>query len=262
MKTLAMALFTMTIATGCTINGKSMFGLGSKAPASSGSVASIPTDEASAPSAGGDDDGYTGPPKMDVDCMREGYEDQKSCEAGRRQKQLETFEVQLATAMQGNFADNGYEQRRCQTAYEKAIAAGFAATTKVTVSGQTGTIEALHKKYCIDALVAFQEREARKRDAEQAAWESKYRGVLKNDKFDRMKRGRSGYWIDETGKTQDARKLAAAKVWFTPLQRDGYCDSNGGPRYELHRLTFDGNHKLVKERTDSFCGEPPDRAYR
>lgn len=264
MKTLAMALFTMSIATGCTVNGKSMFGLGSKSPTSTGSVASVPTDNTGASSVtGNDDDGYTGPPKMDVDCMREGYETQQQCDEGRHRGKLEGFVRKLESLAGAKVDPDGYEQKRCTHEYEELVKAGYAPSTKVTVKGQSGTIQAFEKKHCTDAWVARQQQTKVEEAADLAARQAPFKKLLKNDKLE-MAAGfkRPTYWVDSSGPTNDPAKLAKANVWFWPSQKDGYCESNGGPRYSLNRYTFDGNHKLVKDRTDWFCGEPPDSAYR
>ena len=65
--------------------------------------------------------------------------------------------------------------------------------------------------------------------------------------------------------TDDAKKLAAAPVWFldvgAPSNERQYCPG-GGKRKFVRKYTFDAQHKLTGTTQKEFCGDPPASAYR
>jgi len=65
--------------------------------------------------------------------------------------------------------------------------------------------------------------------------------------------------------TDDAKALAAAKVWFLdigPPSNEAQNCITGGRRNSVRRYTFDVDHKLVSTTQKQYCGDPPASAYR
>ena len=165
------------------------------------------------------------------------------------------------------------EYKFCTDAYEKMIASGVAPTTRVPdekVTGKkhgdpdihwTGTVQQIKENWCDAGL--------KKLTGDVATRHAPYRANLKGDKL--------GLVIDEThghvrsyalpgGQyTDDAKKLAAASVWFldlgAPSNERQYCPS-GGKRKFVRRYSFDGQHKLLGTTQKEYCGDPPASAYR
>jgi hypothetical protein len=152
------------------------------------------------------------------------------------------------------------------------IASGVAPSTRgpeqdIPASGNfprilwKGTVQEIKEKWCD----AGQKKTADDIEAKHAP----YKANLKADKLRLV--------IDEThgkvfsyalagGKyTDDAKALAAAKVWFLdvgpPSNEAQYC-VGGGKRNTVRRYTFNAEHELISTTEKQYCGDPPASAYR
>lgn len=253
MKKLSSVLLVVALAAGCSINGKPMFGLGAKSPAAASGGAGSPVAVG-----GADDDNWEGDECQGMVRTAPTCAERDAARAAETKRvALANHLAQLQAAMNDRErAVGAYEQRRCTSTYDEAIAAGFPKTMTITVNGQSGTMEALTQKHCFEVVAQTRANEAAQREAREAP----YRAKLKADKLEMALSGH--YWTDANGSQPNADKLAAARVWYAPEQLNGFCDSNGGPRYALHRYAFDNGHKLVKQSRAFFCGDPPDSAFK
>jgi len=160
----------------------------------------------------------------------------------------------------------------CIQSYDKMIASGVAPSTRVPeqeipASGNfprilwKGTVQEIKENWCD----AGQKKTAGDVEAKHAP----YKANLKADKLSLV--------IDEThgkvfsyalagGKyTDDAKALAAAKVWFLdvgPPSNEPQNCIGGGKRNTVRRYTFNAEHKLISTTEKQYCGEPPESAYR
>ena len=152
----------------------------------------------------------------------------------------------------------------CVEAYEKMIASGVSPSTRVLKDDNpnlTGTVAELKEKYCVAP-------EKKVNDD----WDTKkgpYKAALKADKLRLMINENSrvvySYALAGGKYTDDAKALAAARVWFlnvgAPSNERQYC-LNGGKRSTVRRYAFDANHKLLSTTEKEYCGTPPASAYR
>ncbi len=160
----------------------------------------------------------------------------------------------------------------CIQSYDKMIASGVSPSTRVPeqeipASGKfprilwKGTVQEIKEKWCD----AGQKKVAGDVEAKHAP----YKANLKADKLRLV--------IDEThgkvfsyalagGKyTDDAKALAAAKVWFLDIgaaTNETRICRNGGKLSSVRRYSFDVNHKLIGTTEKEYCGTPPASAYR
>ena len=152
----------------------------------------------------------------------------------------------------------------CSDAYEKLIASGAAPSTRFPAGNSgsiTGTLEEAKEKYCMAP--------AKKVDGDWDAKQAPYKAALKADKLRLMINENSRvvyrYALAGGKYTDDAKALAAARVWFldigAPSNEAQYC-VNGGKRTSVRRYTFDAQHKLLGTTQKAYCGDPPASAYR
>jgi hypothetical protein len=161
----------------------------------------------------------------------------------------------------------------CIQSYNKMIASGVSPSTRVpeqTMPGfkdgdppivWSGTVQELKEKWC--------EAGGRKISDDVAKKHAPYKAALKNDKLrlviDETHGHVSSYALPGGQYTDDAKKLAAAPVWFldvgAPSNERQYCPS-GGKRKYVRKYTFDAQHKLTGQTQKEFCGDPPASAYR
>ena len=157
----------------------------------------------------------------------------------------------------------------CIAAYDKMIASGVSPSTRVpetTIAGDppivwSGTVQELKEKWCEAGL--------KKTSDDVAKRHAPYKAALKNDKLrlviDETHGHVSSYALPGGQYTDDAKKLAAAPVWFldvgAPSNERQYCPS-GGKRKYVRKYTFDAQQKLTGTTQKEFCGDPPASAYR
>jgi hypothetical protein len=142
--------------------------------------------------------------------------------------------------------------RMCLMQYKNTLAAGVAETEMIFVHDQLLTIKEAKEKWCTAGKAKF-DVEAEKRQAP-------YKKALKGDKLD-MALVDPSFVLPGGAATIDAKKLAAASVWFRDTMPDSGC-ANGAQAHVVHRYQFDGKHKLVKTTDKSYCGNVPASAYR
>lgn len=154
----------------------------------------------------------------------------------------------------------------CLQSYDKMIASGVSPSTRVTegkVRGVPweGTVQEIKEKWCEAGL--------KKSTGDVAAKHAPYRANLKGDKLRLVINETHGhvrsYALPGGQYTDDAKKLAAANVWFldagAPSNERQYCPS-GGKRKFVRRYSFDAQHKLLGMTEKEYCGDPPASAYR
>jgi len=154
----------------------------------------------------------------------------------------------------------------CLQAYDRMIASGVSPSTQVTegeVSGVPwkGTVQEIKEKWCEAGL--------KKTTGDVAARHAPYKANLKADKLrlviDETHGHVSSYALPGGQYTSDAKKLAAAPVWFldvgAPSNERQYCPG-GGKRKFVRKYSFDSSHKLLGTTQKEFCGDPPASAYR
>ena len=154
----------------------------------------------------------------------------------------------------------------CLQAYDRMIASGVSPSTQVTegeVSGipWKGTVQEIKEKWCEAGL--------KKTTGDVAARHAPYKANLKADKLrlviDETHGHVSSYALPGGQYTSDAKKLAAAPVWFldvgAPSNERQYCPG-GGKRKFVRKYSFDASHKLLGTTQKEYCGDPPASAYR
>ena len=152
----------------------------------------------------------------------------------------------------------------CVKAYDELIATGVSPSTRMLPDDSlnvTGTVEEAKQRFCVDP-----EKQV---DADWDAKQAPYKAVLKADKLRLMINENSrviySYALAGGKYTDDAKALAAARVWFlnigAPSNEAQYC-LNGGKRNSVRRYTFDAAHKLLGTTEKAYCGTPPASAYR
>jgi hypothetical protein len=154
----------------------------------------------------------------------------------------------------------------CIQAYDKMIANGVSPTTLVPEGEHggipwKGTVQEIKEKWCDAGL--------KKITGDVAARHAPYREHLKADKLslviDETHGGVMSYALPGGKYTDDAKLLAAARVWFLdvgpPSNELQYCLS-GGKRHSVRRYSFDAGHKLLSTTEKEYCGDPPASAYR
>jgi hypothetical protein len=152
----------------------------------------------------------------------------------------------------------------CLDRYEKLIASGVSPSVRITKYAEidwNGTLVEIKEKYCVAP--------EKKVNEDRAAKHAPYKAVLKADKLRLIINETSGHVYSYAlagGKyTDDAKLLAAAKVWFLdigPPSNEAQNCLTGGRRNSVRRYTFDVNHKLVSTTQKQYCGDPPASAYR
>jgi hypothetical protein len=152
----------------------------------------------------------------------------------------------------------------CLDKYEKLIASGVSPKARIAKYAErdwNGTLEEIKEKYCVEP--------EKKVNDDWDAKQAPYKAALKADKLRLMINENSrviySYAIAGGKYTNDAKALAAAKVWFldvgAPSNESQYC-LNGGRRSSVRRYTFNVEHKLVSTTEKQYCGTPPASAYR
>ena len=154
----------------------------------------------------------------------------------------------------------------CIKVYDKMIASGVSPSTRVpedTIRGilWKGTVQEIKEKWCDAGL--------KKNTDEITARLAPYRAHLKADKLRLVIDEATGavwsYALSGGKYTDDAKLLAAARVWFLdigpPSNERQYCPG-GGKRHSVQRYTFDAQHKLLGTTQKEYCGNPPASAYR
>jgi hypothetical protein len=161
----------------------------------------------------------------------------------------------------------------CIDAYNKMIASGISPSTRVpeeTRSNQrpggppivyAGTVQEIKEKWC--------DAGGQKINADVAAKHAPYRAALKNDKLrlviDETHGHVSSYAVAGGQYTSDAKRLAAASVWFLdigPATNESQNCVGGGRKATVRRYAFDGQHNLTGTTSKQFCGSVPSSAYQ
>jgi hypothetical protein len=154
----------------------------------------------------------------------------------------------------------------CIQAYDKMIASGVSPSTRVPEGEHSGvpwkgTVQEIKEKWCEAGL--------KKSTGDVAAKHAPYRASLKNDKLrlviDETHGHVRSYALSGGKYTSDAKKLAAAPVWFLDVgaatNERQYCPG-GGKRKYVRKYSFDAQHKLLGTTQKEYCGDPPASAYR
>lgn len=152
----------------------------------------------------------------------------------------------------------------CLDKYEKLIASGVSPSARVETYAEqdwNGTVAEIKEKYC----VAPEKKVNDDWDAKQAP----YKAALKADKLRLIVNENSrviySYALAGGKYTDDAKALAAARVWFLdvgPPSNEAQNCLNGGRRNTVRRYTFNVQHKLLSTTERAYCGTPPAAAYR
>ncbi len=152
----------------------------------------------------------------------------------------------------------------CLQGYEKLIASGVSPSARVAKYAEldwNGTLAEIKDKYC----VAPEKKVNDDWDAKQAP----YKTALKADKLRLIINENSRviyrYALAGGKYTDDAKALAAARVWFLDIGRatnETRVCVNGGKLSKVRRFSFDVNHKLLGTTEKEYCGTPPASAYR
>lgn len=152
----------------------------------------------------------------------------------------------------------------CLDKYEKLIASGVSPSVRITKYAELDwneTLAEIKEKYC----VAPEKKVNEDWDAKQAP----YKSELKADKLRLIINEKSrvvySYALAGGKYTEDAKALAAARVWFLdvgPPSNEAQNCITGGRRNSVRRYTFDADHKLISTTQKQYCGDPPALAYR
>jgi hypothetical protein len=146
------------------------------------------------------------------------------------------------------------------------IASGVSPSTRVPENNNRGflwkgTVQEIKEKWCEAGL--------KKKSDDVAARHAPYKTALKADKLrlviDETHGHVSSYALAGGKYTDDAKALAAARVWFLDIGRatnDTRFCVNGGKLTKVRRYSFDANHKLLGTTEKEYCGTPPASAYR
>ncbi len=168
------------------------------------------------------------------------------------------------------------EFKFCIDAYDKMIASGISPQTRVPeqrISGfhsptsqnydfmYSGTVQEVKDNWCEAGL--------KKITGDVAARHAPYRAALRNDKLNMVIDETHGhvrsYAVAGGQYTSDAKRLAAASVWFmdvgAPSNEAQNCLS-GGKRITVRRYTFDAQHNRSGTTERHYCGNPPASAYQ
>ena len=175
-----------------------------------------------------------------------------------------TFRTWAISTQFPNPVPNQY--KFCIQAYDKMIASGVSPSTRVPEGEHSGvpwkgTVQEIKEKWCEAGL--------KKSTGDVAAKHAPYRANLKGDKLrlviDETHGHVRSYALPGGQYTDDAKKLAAAPVWFldagAPSNERQYCPG-GGKRKFVRRYSFDAQHKLLGTVQKEYCGDPPASAYR
>ena len=154
----------------------------------------------------------------------------------------------------------------CTQAHDKMIASGVSPSTSVPEDNNRGvlwkgTVQEIKEKWCDAGM--------KKTTDDVAARHAPYRESLKADKLrlviDEVHGGVTSYALAGGKYTDDAKKLAAAPVWFLdvgpPSNERQNCPS-GGRRNSVRRYSFNAQHTLLGTTQKEYCGDPPASAYR
>lgn len=161
----------------------------------------------------------------------------------------------------------------CIENYNKMIGSGVSPSARVPEESRrgarpgdppivwAGTVQEIKEKWC-DA--GYQ-----KINSDVAARHAPYRAALKNDKLrlviDETHGGVTSYAMAGGQYTSDAKRLAAAPVWFLdvgPPSNERQNCVDGGRRNSVRRYAFDGQHNLLGTTSKQYCGTPPSSAYQ
>jgi hypothetical protein len=154
----------------------------------------------------------------------------------------------------------------CIESYNKMIAGGVSPSTRVVEDKDwgpfwKGTVQEIKENLCDGGL--------KKLTGDLDAKHAPYKTHLRADKLRLVINKNSGHVYSYAlagGKyTDDAKALAAARVWFldigAPSNEAQYCVT-GGKRSSVRRYTFDAQHNLLSTTEKAYCGNPPASAYR
>lgn len=152
----------------------------------------------------------------------------------------------------------------CLDKYEKLIASGVSPSARVEKYAEkdwNATVAEIKEKYCVAP--------EKKVNDDWEAKQAPYKAALKADKLRLMINENSrviySYALAGGKYTDDAKALAAARVWFLdvgPASNEAQNCLNGGRRSTVRRYAFDVNHKLLSTTEKQYCGTPPASAYR
>ena len=196
----------------------------------------------------------------------------KSCELVERLGKMKTFQrwaIQAKEDFPNLEAGRRYEMayfRNCIETYDQMIKAGISPTDRVperklSTGLWSGTVQEIREKWCDAGM--------NQAKAKTAGSEAPYRSALKGDKLKMVINSPPGhirtYAVPGGEYTTDAKKLAAASVWFdnasAPSNERQTCPT-GGKRINLRRYTFDAQHTMTGNTSREFCGDIPSSAYR
>jgi hypothetical protein len=160
----------------------------------------------------------------------------------------------------------------CIQSYDKMIASGVSPSTQVPEQVMEATFKfpRIHWKGTVKELKEnWCEAGQKKTLGDVAARHAPYKANLRGDKLGLVIDERHGhvyrYALPGGKYTDDAKALAAAKVWYLdvgpPSNEAQYC-IGGGKRNSVRRYVFDADHKLLSSTQKQYCGDPPATAYR
>jgi hypothetical protein len=182
----------------------------------------------------------------------------KSCEHVARIGKVKQFERWGILAMQAgtNYRSGADYYRMCLKTYDDIVKAGIPPTERVAdrvIAGAqwSGTIEELRRKWC--------ETGAGMASSQKSGNEAPFREALKADKLKIALTYGSVFLPGKVG-TANARKMAAASVWFLDLSPPRHCP-DGNQVHTVRRYQFDGD-QLVKTTHRDYCGGAPISAFQ
>lgn len=160
----------------------------------------------------------------------------------------------------------------CVESYNKMIASGISPSAQVPEQVMSadpdfpeivwkGTLKDLNDRLCSGGQ--------KKLTGDIESKQAPYKVALKADKLRMVINEDTGivysYALVGGKYTSDAKRLAAARVWFLDIgaatNESQFCLS-GGKRSSVRRYTFDAAHKLIGTTQKAYCGDPPTSAYR
>ena len=182
----------------------------------------------------------------------------KSCDHVARIGKIKEFERWGILAMQAgtNYRSGSDYYRLCLKTYDDIVKAGIPPTERVPdriIGGAqwSGTIQDLRNKWC--------ETGSSKATTAKSASEEPFRKELKADKLKIALTYGSVFLSGRVG-TSNARKMAAASVWYLDLSPPRHCP-DGSQVHTIRRYHFDGD-TLVKTTHHDYCGAIPVAAFK
>jgi hypothetical protein len=182
-----------------------------------------------------------------------------SCAHVERVGKIKAFEKWALLSMQSgtNVRSASDFYRLCIQSYNEIVKAGISPSERVpdnVIGGKpwSGSIEELRKTWCDTGMSKSNEKTA--------ASEAPYRKELKSDKL-RIALKYGSVFVPGGVGTSDARKMAAAAVWFIDLSPPRRCN-DGRQVHTLRRYQFGSDQQLVKTTSQDYCGSAPRSAFQ